>query len=340
MQNLADEFAAGYLLGRKNGKGKLTTKTITDNGTYKAKDEPVEEDEKKYDGYSEVTVNLALGSKSIVSNDTYTASSDGLKGYSSVTVNVPTYAQEYQEALARIDELEEQLGDMTDGFEEKADHLYQLTGVKATTFAELDILIDEAVREGGPEPHPEIEIPNLEIDPTNPETTPEEIVEEEERVADENDQPVITDEWGEDDSNPDNIRSYFGIKGLGWYSLRIDKNNTFEPTCMWYNYAMCFNTEVRVIVTKFDEHGDETIVANRTLDTHSHGNYNWAYDPDYIGNPGTPPGTNKGWHGNYSSPSIRYRRDGNTLYIEGYRWSISGGGGMSGNWSGFTITLT
>ena len=250
MQNVADEFAAGYLLGRRNGKGKLTTKTITDNGTYKAKDEPVGQDEKKYDGYSEVTVNLALGSKTIVSNDTYPASADSLKGYSSVTVNVPTYEQEYQDALDRIEELEEQLDEMVDGFEEKVDHLYQLTGVKATNFAELDKLIDEATHHH--EPTPEIEKPNLEIDPTNPEVTEEEIVEEEERVAHENGQPVITDGWGEDDSNPDNILSYFAIRGLGWYSLRIDKNYNFEPTCMWYSYAMCFSTTVNVLVTKFD----------------------------------------------------------------------------------------
>ena len=105
MQNVADEFAAGYLLGRKKGKGKLTTKTITDNGTYKAKDEPVSQDEKKYDGYSEVTVNLALGTKTIVSNDTYPASADSLKGYSSVTVNVPTYEQEYEAMLECFDDV-------------------------------------------------------------------------------------------------------------------------------------------------------------------------------------------------------------------------------------------
>ena len=339
MQNVADEFAAGYLLGRRNGKGKLTTKTITDNGTYKAKDEPVGQDEKKYDGYSEVTVNLALGTKTIVSNDTYPASADSLKGYSSVTVNVPTYEQEYQDALDRIEELEEQLDEMVDGFEEKVDHLYQLTGVKATTFAELDNLIDEAVREGGVDPRPDYVKPDIEEVPIES-STQEEIDEEAERVDGENGQPTVTEEDTEDDRNPDNIRSYFGIRGLGWYSLRIDKSNVFEPTCMWYNYAMCFNTEVRVIVTKFDEHGEETIIANRTLDAHSHGNYNWPYDEEYIGDQGTPPGTTKGWHGNNNSPSIRYYRYGNTLHIEAYRWSISGGGGMSGAFYGFSITLT
>ena len=339
MQNIADEFAAGYLLGRRNGKGKLTTKTITDNGTYKAKDEPVGQDEKKYDGYSEVTVNLALGTKTIVSNDTYPASSDSLKGYSSVTVNVPTYEQEYQDALDRIEELEEQLDEMVDGFEEKQQHLYQLTGVKATNFAELDILIDEAVRDGGHEPRPDYVTPDIEEVPIES-STQEEIDEEAERVDGENGQPTVTDEYTEDDRNPDNIRSYFGIRGLGWYSLRIDKNNVFEPTCMWYGYAMCFSTEVRVIVTKFDEHGEETIVANRTLDAHSHGNYNWSYDEEYIGDKGTPPGTTKGWHGNNGSPSIRYRKEGNGLRIEAYQWSIGGGGGMSGAFYGFSITLT
>ena len=80
----------------------LSTKTITQNGTYAASSDSV-------DGYSEVTVNVPaaqpnLGTKTITTNGTYAASSDSLDGYSSVTVNVsggggsgdPTFKQYMQ----------------------------------------------------------------------------------------------------------------------------------------------------------------------------------------------------------------------------------------------------
>ena len=62
----------------------LGTKTITTNDTYDASDDSL-------DGYSSVTVNVQpnVGTKTITANDTYDASDDGLDGYSSVTVNVP-----------------------------------------------------------------------------------------------------------------------------------------------------------------------------------------------------------------------------------------------------------
>lgn len=331
MQNLADEFAAGYLLGRRNGKGKLTTKTITDNGTYKAKDEPVGQDEKKYDGYSEVTVNLALGTKTIVSNDTYPASADSLKGYSSVTVNVPTYEQEYQDALDRIEELEEQLDEMTDGFEEKQQHLMELTGIKAKDFAELDQLIDLAVDTGKVEEEPET--PSAEdqetTDPENPTPQPDiDVIVE--RINDNNEEPTITETEQNVGGDPDCIRSYFAIKGLGWYSLRIDKSNKFwiRESSYYARYAQFFTTDVRIIVTKFDEHGNENIVYSNTVEADSYGNYNWAYDEDYTGDPGTPPGTTKGWKGSSDSPNIwvykTYINNRPTLVIVTRCWSMSG----------------
>ena len=62
----------------------LGTKNINANGTYDASSDGL-------DGYSQVTVNVpekTLGTKSIVANGTYNASADNVDGYSQVTVNV------------------------------------------------------------------------------------------------------------------------------------------------------------------------------------------------------------------------------------------------------------
>lgn len=308
----SDGIAVGMLFGKK-GSAKLTTKTVTENGTYRAQDEPVGQGEKKYDGYSQFTANIR------------------------------TYEEEYEQALEDLEEALEKLDEMEDGFEEKVEHLKQLTGVTAKNFEELDQLIDEVAQNPPPEPGEETETPSQEdqgkTDPEDETTQPElDVIAD--GINDDNGEPSVTDTPQDGGGDPDNIRSYFAIKGLGWYSLRIDKNNKFEPTCMWYSYAMCFNTTIRVIVTKFDEHGDENIVYSNTFDTHSHGNYNWPYDPDYVGDQGTPPGTTKGWKGNDDSPKIQFYRVGNALHIAVYRWSISGGGGMDGQWYGTTITLT
>lgn len=65
---------------------KLTTKTIVQNGTYKASDDNA-------DGFSEVTVNIpsshpTLVGKLISQNGTYNASDDNADGYYQVIVNV------------------------------------------------------------------------------------------------------------------------------------------------------------------------------------------------------------------------------------------------------------
>ena len=72
-----------FRVKKKGGDAKLDSKTITDNGTYTASDDGL-------DGYSSVTVNVApnVGTKNITANGTYTASSDSLDGYSSVSVIV------------------------------------------------------------------------------------------------------------------------------------------------------------------------------------------------------------------------------------------------------------
>lgn len=106
-----------YALTCGGGKPKLTTKTVTENGTYKAQDEPVGQGEKKYDGYSQFTCALPLITKSIVENGTYAAADEpvaagapAVAGYSAVTVNVPSYEEEYEEMLACQQRIAAQLG--------------------------------------------------------------------------------------------------------------------------------------------------------------------------------------------------------------------------------------
>lgn len=62
---------------------KLDTKTITENGTYNAKDDSV-------DGYSSVMVNVEdnLIEKTVTENGTYDPKDDKATGYSKIIVNV------------------------------------------------------------------------------------------------------------------------------------------------------------------------------------------------------------------------------------------------------------
>ena len=71
-----------YLLAKKKGSGSQVTVeslTVTANGTYSEAGK----------AYSPVTVAVPLGTKSITANGTYDATDDSLKGYSSVSVDVP-----------------------------------------------------------------------------------------------------------------------------------------------------------------------------------------------------------------------------------------------------------
>ncbi len=76
----------GTLSGTLSGSIKeptLTTKNITENGTYNASSDNV-------DGYSQVNVDVEpeLMTKNITENGTYNASSDNVDGYSQVNVDV------------------------------------------------------------------------------------------------------------------------------------------------------------------------------------------------------------------------------------------------------------
>ena len=99
------------------GDAKLKTKTVYLNGTYRAQDEPVQQGEDKYDGYSEFTCALPLITKNITENGTYVAADEpvaagapAVAGYSAVTVSVPTYEEQYREMLACQQRIAAQLG--------------------------------------------------------------------------------------------------------------------------------------------------------------------------------------------------------------------------------------
>lgn len=313
----SDGIAVGMLFGKK-GSAKLTTKTVTENGTYRAQDEPVGQGEKKYDGYSQFTANIR------------------------------TYEEEYEQALEDLEEALEKLDEMEDGFEEKVEHLKQLTGVTAKNFEELDQLIDEVAQNPPPEPGEETETPSEEdqgkTDEEDP-TTQAELDVIADGINDDNGEPSVTDTPQDVGGDPDCVLSYFAIKGLGWYSLRIDKSNKFwiRDSSYYARYAQFFTTDVRVIVTKFDEHGNENIVYSRTVEADSYGNYNWAYDEDYTGDPGTPPGTTKGWKGSFDSPNIQvyktYINNRHTLVISTRCWSMSGPS-INYWWNNLSIELT
>lgn len=311
----SDGIAVGMLFGKKGG-AKLTTKTVTENGTYRAQDEPVGQGEKKYDGYSQFTANIR------------------------------TYEEEYEQALEDLEEALEKLDEMEDGFEEKQQHLMELTGIKAKDFAEIDQLIDLAVDTGKVEEEPErpSEEEQETTDPENPTPQPDiDVIVG--HINDNNEEPTITETPQDVGGDPDCILSYFAIKGLGWYSLRIDKSNKFwiRDSSYYARYAQFFTTDVRIIVTKFDEHGNENIVYSNTIEADSYGNYNWAYDEDYIGDPGTPPGTTKAWKGSYDSPNIQvyktYINNRHTLVIRTRCWSMSGAS-INEYWNTLNIELT
>lgn len=89
------------------GDPKLKAKTVYENGTYRAADEPVGQGEAKYDGYSQFTAALPLKTKSITANGTYAAADEApdqgghdYVGFSVVNVNVvDPYMRELQEEL-------------------------------------------------------------------------------------------------------------------------------------------------------------------------------------------------------------------------------------------------
>ena len=136
MKDIDKGIAIGMLM--RKGGGNLTTKEITENGTYTAKDEPVPQGQKKYDGYSEVTVNVSGGEvdvKTITENGTYVAEDDDLYGYSQVDVDVPTYEDEIE---AIKDVIEEETGERPEDPEDVIDAIeeayatHQITPLSVT----------------------------------------------------------------------------------------------------------------------------------------------------------------------------------------------------------------
>ena len=117
MRELDKGIAIGMLLG---GGSDLITKTITENGTYDARDDD------NADGYEEVTVSLLLSQKSISitqnGQTTYNPHDEipEAEGYSSVSVNVnvDTHEDELEQLRQQVADLTQQVEDLEDDLEE------------------------------------------------------------------------------------------------------------------------------------------------------------------------------------------------------------------------------
>lgn len=90
------------------------TKTVTQNGTYKASDDNLA-------GFSEVNVNLPLATKSITANGNYKASDDNLEGFSEVDVNVPLPSNAYLKKS--VSGLPQPIASFSDGADEVLNNL-------------------------------------------------------------------------------------------------------------------------------------------------------------------------------------------------------------------------
>lgn len=88
-----------------NTQPTLQDKTVTENGSYTA--------DSGYDGLGTVTVavSVPISPLTVNANGTYTAASGG---YSPVTVDVPTYYDEWQEALEDLQEMQQCCADVAD----------------------------------------------------------------------------------------------------------------------------------------------------------------------------------------------------------------------------------
>lgn len=88
-----------------SGAPTLGDKTIIQNGTYEASAD-------NYDGYYRVTVNVPSSTEplSVTENGTYTAPAG--TGYTPVTVDVPTYYDEWQAAVEQLEHMQECCGEV------------------------------------------------------------------------------------------------------------------------------------------------------------------------------------------------------------------------------------
>ena len=88
------------------GGGNLGSLSVTENGTYTPQSTG-----QSVDGWNSVAVSVPISPLTVNANGTYTAASGG---YSPVTVNVPTYYEEWQEALEDLQEMQQCCADVAD----------------------------------------------------------------------------------------------------------------------------------------------------------------------------------------------------------------------------------
>ena len=311
---MTDLIGASLAIMLGGGKGKLTTKLVTENGTYRAQDEPVEQGEKKYDGYS------------------------------SFIAAVPTYEEELEEALEELDALKECQAEVIALLAEK-------TGITAETCEQIKELIEEIDDDPKPDVEtPTAETIEDTEDPPDPEYDPDPIIGQ---INSDNGEPDVSKDPNDPTVNGDggNVRSYFALKGKGVYSVRIIKNNTFTGHSVWYQYPLVYRTTYTIHITQckvIDGVVRESIIATQTIDADSLGNYNYPYDPDYSGDDSRP-GNTKGWKGNKDSfvsnspahtPYIVYYAANNAVTITTPLFYLSGGGAIGRTATSITIPLT
>jgi hypothetical protein len=88
------------------GGGNLGSLSVTENGTYTPQSTG-----QSVDGWNSVAVSVPISLLTVNANGTYTATSGG---YSPVTVDVPTYYEEWQEALEDLQEMQQCCADVAD----------------------------------------------------------------------------------------------------------------------------------------------------------------------------------------------------------------------------------
>ena len=115
------------------GGANLGSLSVTANGTYTPQSTG-----QSVDGWNSVAVSVPISPLTVNANGTYTAASGG---YSPVTVEVPTYEVEYQQALQDLEEAQEALEEMEECCNDVADMLGTEAGCSNIKQAIAELII-------------------------------------------------------------------------------------------------------------------------------------------------------------------------------------------------------
>ena len=131
METIKASLIAAAMQG--GGGGNLGSLSVTENGTYTPQSTG-----QSVDGWNSVAVSVPISPLTVNANGTYTAQSGG---YTPVTVNVPTYESEYQQALQDLAEAQEALEEMEDCCNDVADMLGVDAGCENIKEAVAELII-------------------------------------------------------------------------------------------------------------------------------------------------------------------------------------------------------